>query len=88
MFTYIFNKYSTINFKIFAINEFFEIKTKGSYNPLVKDDKLTVKFFRKITDYHSPMFEQKASMIHLKKGERKLKIEFDYTKIIKEIKKL
>jgi hypothetical protein len=87
LFAYFFNKYSTINFKISAINEFYYAKTEGSDLPLEKGDKLLVSLFNKIR-IMTGFFPNKRLRRFIEKGERKLKKEFDHIKIIKDIKKL
>ena len=87
LFAYIFNKYSTINFKIFAINEFFEIKTEKSALSLVQGDKLAVNFCEKLSMI-TGLCPNKRLIRFISKGEKKLKVEFDYIKIIKDIKNI
>jgi hypothetical protein len=86
LFAYFFNKYSLINFKIYAINEFFEVKSHD-----IEADNVHKEFFVSHWNKFKLMVNlcpNKKVQRFIQKGERKLKTEFNYIKIIKDIKKL
>jgi hypothetical protein len=87
LFAYFLSKYSLINFKIDIINQFFYGNSEESVLKYDNEDNIIFSTWDKF-QLMLNLRPDRRLLRFISRGEKKLKKEFDYVKIIKDIKKL